>query len=1822
MGSLGVFKYLKFAFAGLVLISNLQTQPVMAADQSRSVETTLDSDYAGFDLRTLQNITQMQCQTACVDDKSCRAFTYNIKARWCFLKSDFNTLNSFAGAVAGKVVIKDAQPDLGRAPKLPFLSDDLRQQARDFRENLSQTATASELGLNTLMGQAYGKLSAGKAQDALSDFLSALLISPDDATLWIDTARAGNAVTKNRDLANQGLYAAIIGYDLTRNAKARANALAVLAKGLEGNENYRAALSAYKASLDLNANPSVRAAYLLLKSTKGFRITGNSVDADGASPRACIQFSDPLIARGTDYTPYVTVDGQPPKSMEVKGSQLCVEGLDYGKRYTIALREGLPSSVDEPLTAKTDIQVYVRDRSPSVRFTGDHFVLPSSARHGIPLVSINTDRANLKLYRIGDRAIAPLMTNSQFLSQLSGYSASRIEQDNGELIWQGSIDIATSLNREVTTSFPVDEVLPERKPGIYVLTAVANSGKTDEWDDRATQWFLVSDIGLSTFAGTDGLNVFARSLASAKPLAGIELKLLAKNNEILGTATTDAEGRAIFSPGLMRAGAALAPAVLTAEQPGKDYVFLDMTRAGFDLSDRGVTGRPAPGAIDIYAWTERGIYRPGETVHVGALARDIGAEAIDGLPLTFIFTRPDGVEYRRMVSTGAGLGGHSVDLALDSNVMRGTWTLGIHVDPKKAAIAEKTFLVDDFLPDRIEFDLTSKESAITPGTPLTVGVDGRYLYGAPAEGLTLEGDVVIKPTRSSKAWPSYVFGLADEEAGDNTTLTLDGLEPLDAKGHGTISVQVNDLPSTTRLLEATLSVRLKEGSGRAVERQLTLPVQTEQPMIGIKPEFSGDLAEGATGHFRVIALDASGKPETSTGAHWKLVQLERNYQWYRDGNSWRFEPIVTTKQVANGVVDIAADGVDLAVNVKWGRYRLEVDGAGNAAPATSIEFNAGWFVEASSSETPDALDIALDKPVYKVGDTAKLKISAHFAGEVLLTIGSESLISTQTATVPDGDSEISIPVTANFGAGSYVTATLWRPGDSQETRMPARSIGVAWLNIDPGPRKLAVKLNPPPQMQPRQALSIPVSVTGGGSDAYVMVAAVDVGILNLTRYQAPDPESWYFGQRRLGLEMRDLYGRLIDGSLGETGALRSGGDGGMMALQASPPKEKLVAFFSGPVKLDRNGKAEVKFDIPQFNGTVRVMAVAWSRTGVGHAVNDVIIRDPVVITASLPRFLAPNDVSSLRLDLAATDAPDGDYSLAIHGNAAVGIAAKDAQKTVALTAGGKASLTLPITGIETGDGAITVTLSNASGLSLSQTLDLPVRPASLPVTTRRELPLASGQSLSVDADLLADSIMAGASVSVSVSRGASFDVAALLTSLDRYPYGCAEQTTSRALPLLYFNDMASVAGLPDDAEIKRRVQDAIYRVLSYQAAAGSFGLWAPGSEDLWLDAYVSDFLTRAREKGFDVPDNALVQALDNLSNKLSYETDVATKGNDIAYALYVLARNRKAAISDLRYYADTMLDRFPTPLAKAHLAAALSLYGDPTRAATIFAQAASMSEQGSIKSVSLERSDYGSQLRDGAAILALAAESRPVPSIIPTLSKSVIQDWKSKDSTSTQEEAWLLLAARAVDKGDDGMRVSVNGTVNTGAYRARIEGDALVKQPVVLQNTSQEPLLATVTTIAAPRYPLPAASSGFTIERSYYDLNGEPVNISEAQQNQRYVVVLKVEQDKPLPTQLLITDLLPAGLEIDNPALVGSASLANFDWIGDTQAAHLEFRNDRFVAALDSTRQDNGEMMLAYVVRAVTPGIYDHPAATVEDMYRPQRYARTAVGRMEVKANP
>lgn len=1809
----------------LALASPAHAQQATA--DNRRIAVSEDGDYYGNDYSTLFDVDLDTCKSRCLDDGKCRAFTYNEAARRCFLKTDFGKLLSAPGAIAGRVVEAKAET-AQRPPALTFLPGGMADDATRERQEIERLRAPQSAGFEALRAAGERAAAAGEPRKAVSAYRSALSVNPDAADVWMALARQTLAInpkdySERYDLPRAAISAALNAYRTAGGPDERAQTLAGLAEALARAELYRPALEAYKASLALANAPAVRAAFEALRDEHGFRVVDYTVDSDSASPRICVEFSEPLARLPDGYAQYVTVNERSPEAVEAQDRQICIEGVEHGKRYRVTLRPGIPSTVEEVIESPVALSVYVRDRAPSVRFTGNNFVLPPLGQQTIPLVSVNASDVALKLYRVGDRGLADAVNDDTFLSQLNSYRVDEIAGERGETLWSGSLDVTPELNREVTTGIPVERILKERTPGVYVLTARAQEASDRPWDAQATQWFVVSDIGLSAYSGTDGLHVFARSLSDADPLDGIALELVARNNDVLATATTDGRGYAHFAAGLARGEGGNAPALVTASRAdGSDFGFMDLTGAAFDLSDRGVSGRAAPGALDVFLYTERGIYRPGGTVHMAALMRDDTQRAVADTPLTFVVDRPDGVEHARILSADGGAGGHAHDLALPPNAMRGTWHVRAYADPNGPALSEQPFLVEDFVPERMELALDARSAMLVPGEPTAIEASGRYLYGAPAAGLRLEGELVVKPVSTLKDYPGYSFGLAEEETVPERS-PLGDLPATNEDGKAVIDIVAGALPTTTHPLEAEALIRLREASGRAVERSVTIPVEPSTPLIGLKPLFSGDgVDEGATAAFDVVAVAPDLRRTAASGLTWQLVKLERNFQWYQAGGGWRFEPVTFTRRVADGRVDVAAgEPARISASVDWGRYRLEISGDGPSAPATSVEFTAGRYVATASADTPDTLEVSLDKESYRAGETARLAISPRFAGIAMVTVMGETLISMTPVEVPAEGTVVELPVTEDWGAGAYVTATLYRPADAEEKRMPARAMGLAWLGRDMSDRTLDVALDLPDRVRPDRTLKVPVAVSGAraGEPVYLTLAAVDVGILNLTRYEAPDPVGWYYGQRRLGMEIRDIYGQLIDGMRGAPGTVRSGGGAGGLSMEGSPPTQELVATFSGIVETDRDGKATVSVPLPQFNGSVRFMAVAWSDDAVGGASRDVTVRDPVVVTASLPRFMAPGDRARLTLEIDNREAPAGEYELAIETTEGLTVSPSDARRTVTLQEDGRQTLAATLAAGETGGQEVTVSLAG-QGLDLGQTLRLPVRPASGPVSEREVIPLpADGGTLTLGEDILGDRIGPGATVAVSVMQSGALDVPALLYALDRYPYGCAEQLTSRALPLLYLDQVAATVGLAGEDQVRERIATAITRVLSYQGSNGSFGLWGPGSDDLWLNAYVSDFLTRAREQGYEVPALAFTQALDRLQNALAYAPDVASGGGeDVAYALYVLARNRRAAIGDLRYYADAKLADFGSSLAQAQIGAALAFYGERERARRAFETAVAGLRAEPASSTS--RADYGSRLRDAAAVLALMSEAAPAVQPSAALAELVSAERAGARHTSTQEDAWLLLAAHGLMTGSKGLALEVGGKPMSGALFRRYDPTDFRDGPIVLANRSPGRLDAVVTVTGIPRTPRPEGGDGFAISRQYYNLAGEAVSVADVAQNERFVVVLEVTEETPAPSRVLIVDRLPAGFEIDNPSLVESADLSAFSWLPEVETAHTEFRDDRFVAALDRQPGDDRTVTLAYVVRAVTPGRYVHPAATVEDMYRPELSARTAQGAVEVVA--
>jgi uncharacterized protein YfaS (alpha-2-macroglobulin family) len=1703
-----------------------------------------------------------------------------------------------------------------------FKRGDLDEAAIKLEAQIKNDAGTVTKSAATLRSDADAAFRKNDFRTGMTVLGQLVTVAPADATSWLRLSRAVLQIRPRDDnekalLLDRGSTAAYIAYQRAGDRNLEADSLAVLGRALSDRKEWRGALDSLRLALDLRETADLRGLYERLRTEHGFRLLDYSVDSDAISPRTCFQFSEELPGRRTDFSPFVAVAGQDKPAISANDKQLCVEGLKHGERYQITLRAGLPSVVRETLAKSADFTIFVRDRKPFVRFSGKAYVLPRTGQRGIPVLSVNTGAVALSVYRIGDRNLIDTVLGYDFQRNLSQYQAEQLASERGAKVWGGELTVEPKLNTEVTTAFPIDQALGDLKPGIYVMTAAPKDAISNDYDQRASQWFIVSDLGLTAYSGHDGIDVFIHSLASAAPLGQVEVRLIARNNEVLAVKPTDRDGFAHFEVGLTRGEGGQAPAAVVVADKA-DYAFLSLKSPAFDLSDRGVAGRQVPAGLDAFVYTERGVYRSGETVHVTSLLRDARGIAAAS-PLTLVMERPDGVEYRRTVAPDQGLGGHSWSVPIVSSASTGTWRVRAYTDPKRPPVGEVTFLVEDYVADRIEFDLTSTAKVIPRNAPAQLSVDGHFLYGAPASNLDLQGSVTITAAKERPGFAGYAFGLADDEV-TAARQDIEEMPNTDAAGKASFPVKLDKIPATSRPLQALITVTMAESGGRAVERKLTLPIAPDAAMIGVKPAFSGrSLGDGANADFDLVMAAPDGTALAQSGLRYELLRVETSYQWYRQSGQWQYEPVKRTERVANGTVDVTADKpARISLPVKWGRYRLEVStGAANGA-ITSLTFDAGFYAEANA-DTPDLLEVALDKSDYKSGDALNVSVTARTAGRLTLNVFTDRLVASASQDVKAGSVRVPLTVGRDWGTGAYMVATLRRPLDAPAQRMPGRAIGVQWFSIDRTARTLTLDMSLPATLRPNSALGVPIKLAGlaAGEEAHVVVAAVDVGILNLTNYKPPAPDNYYLGQRQLTAEIRDLYGQLIDGMQGARGQIRSGGDAGA-ELSGSPPTQAPLALYSGIVRVGADGTAQVAFDIPAFAGTVRVMAVAWSKDKVGKASGDVIVRDPVVLTATLPRFLRTGDRGAVQLELDNVEGAAGDYNIAVSSEGTVKLDG-DKPLTLKLAAKQRDHVAVPVSAAGSGTSTVRVNVTGPNDFALERVYALDVRPANQILTRRTARALSAGETLTLSRDVFADFVPGTGRLGVSVAISASLDIATLLSELDRYPFGCSEQITSRAVAMLYVNELAAQARLSLDGDIDQRIKDAIQRLLARQDSNGSFGLWSVGGNDPWLDAYVTDFLTRARERKFEVPGPAFTLALDRLRNYVASNPD-STKngGRELAYALYVLARNGVAPVGDLRYIADTKLNEIATPIAKAQVAAALAMLGDKARADRVYL--AALDAIAPQPKLDLGRADYGSALRDSAALVTLASEGNTTQKTIDDAVARIDAARSLSSQTSTQEDAWLVLAARALAKQLNAISLAVNGETRQGAFYRSLRTDEL-GEPLAVSNKGAGTVQAVVSVSGSPLTPEPAAERGFKIERNYFTLDGEPANPTNAKQNQRFVVVLKMTEPQPQFGRVIVADYLPAGFEIDNPRLVSSGETGTLGWITDAaEPVNSEFRDDRFTAAFERRQDSPPVFTVAYVVRSVSPGHYVLPQAMVEDMYRPDRFGRTATGTIDITA--
>ena len=1574
---------------------------------------------------------------------------------------------------------------------------------------------------------------------------------------------------------------------------------------------------------------------------EGFALVGAYPDQHDGDLAIALEFSRPLVS-SQDFDALLVVkdaNGAVVKGswvLDDKGLVLRFPSVEAAKDYEVTLKAGL-SAADGTRLGKDDTRkVHTGELDPAVGFASQGSVLPARESRGLPVVSINVPEVDVEFLRVSEKQLPKFFAEYQRGGRRGSWD---LDSEYGDSTPLGKLAEPVYLNRfvlggkpneRVLTYLPIQDIRELQDPGLYFAVMKRTGKFAGEFE---TAFFTVSDIGLHTRAYKDKLFVHTASLQDGSATGSVELKVLDARGEAVLAGKTDGNGNALLNYTLD------AGHVLVATR-GKDVSMLPFNQPALDLSEFAVAGREQAW-FDVFAWSGRDLYRPGETVRISALLRDNDGRPVPapkqggGQPVFLRLKQPDGKVFRETRLQPGAQGYFSFEQAIPTEAPTGRWQVEFRTDPaSKEAVQGMTLRVEEFLPERMKLDLDAAQPVLKPGEALKLKATAAYLYGAPASGnrFTAKLAVAIEQHPLDQL-PGYFFGDPTMELPKDAKDIIDTTLPENGVLQEDIALPAEAKPRSP--IAAIVSGSVYETGGRTVNRTLKRVLWPANALVGIRPLF--DDKDGADANanagFEVVRVDAGGKPQPGKALKATLVRELRDYHWnYDEDGGWDYDFTRRFENKDTRTLDVGAGASKIDFPVEWGEYRLDV-----FDPATGLTtrypFRAGWSWDDQNrglDARPDKVKLALDRTGYKAGDTLKVTVTPPHAGKGLLMVESDRMLYVQAIDAKPG-STFSIPVTKDWERHDvYVTALVFRGGSAPSKITPARAVGVVHVPMDRRDRRVAVGLSVPKQMRPEQNLPVTVSVPElAGQLAHVTVSAVDVGILNITRFPVPDANAQFFAQRRFGVDAYDIYGRVIESFEGGSAKIRFGGDMALSALpQAKRPTSRVqtVDLFSGPVKLDGKGNARVALKVPDFNGTLRVSALVYSDTRYGNRDRETVVRAPIVAEASLPRVLAPGDRSTVTLDVQNFTGKAGVFKVTVNGEGPLDIG--EGSRTTDLAVDAKRTLTFPVTADEGYTTAKVRVRVEGNGFKVDRRYDVPVRAGWPAVLRSRTQVLDSLTPVEMGAGF-ADGLMPGSvTARMTVSALPPIPFASALKGALEYPYGCAEQTTSKGYAALELDDatakMLGIDGL-DAKKRRERMEGAFGRLASMQVSNGHFSMW--GDDDYvnpGLTPYIAEFLLDAREGGFAVPDAVLQKALTRLNEDLlaggapfyGYDRRDHLKFANQAYAGYVLARVNRAPLGTLRALYDNERGKSLTGLPLVHLGIALSLQGDKTRGAKAIAEG--FARTGDRPDY---LGDYGTKLRDDALMIALVHERKLAK---PEFDRRAISLGRELDARrnsgwlwlSTQEQVALARLGKAlmVDQ-----KKLVSGQWSIG-------GDAEAVAPVRLFGRSVDhaalarglrfvpegspPLYASLDVAGIPRSAPAPDNRQIGIERRYYTTDGKEWKGGTLKEGEALIVRVGITANVAMP-DALFTDLLPAGLEIENFNL-GDAKqwaevvvdgIAISDRGSAADVKHEEFRDDRYVAALKLDRGDTAKVF--YLVRAVTPGTYTVPPSLVEDMYRP-----------------
>jgi hypothetical protein len=1575
-------------------------------------------------------------------------------------------------------------------------------------------------------------------------------------------------------------------------------------------------------------------------------------------PAIGVTFSVPL-ATDQSFDQYLNVSLKSGPRVEggwilsASGTTAYFTNIEPVTEYTVTVYRGIESVTGKQIQATVEEKLKTRPLRSTVAFASSGYVLPLESSKGLPLYTINVDAVDVDFHRVEPNKVAQFL---RIWAGRQGQETWSLEQYKPfmKLAHSGRFDLAPPKNKRYRTNLPVKEIKALQSPGIYV--AIMKPAGSYPYSYQVT-YFVVSDIGMHVRFYSDRIDVYTNSLQKAAPIGGVMLTLLDTSGNIVAQNRTTPAGLGIISQPPKEARLLLA-------QKDDRLALLDVSGPALDLSAFELGKRPQR-ASEAFVYSPRDLYRPGETVIFNVLLRDGDGQMAGSPPLRAVLTAADEREIADTTLHGDDLGYYHYEYPVAANAPTGKWRLRLYIGSQ--VVSDYRFRVEEFLPERMKLTLddgSKRERFIDRNAELNIPVEGSYLYGAPASNNRLSSLVSIKQQRSPlEAYKDHQFGniLENDKA---RRVELNDIQ-LGADGKGSVKAP-NDWSAINSPLDVQLVASLYESGGRPVARDIHYTVWPARTVIGIRPLFKEKELDGnSLAGFELIKADRDGKLYTAKELEVKLVREQRNHYWvYSDDRGWTDEYTDKHYVAFNDTVAIGdSKRVTLEAPVEWGSYRLEVRDS-ETGMISSVRFNAGWWYgdyedyegdeeggnstakKHGSGARPDRVELKLDKRNYRAGDVARVTVIPPYAGEgFVLLEGEKQLFWKPVKATPEG-AVVEIPVDAAWRQHNlYLSAVIFRPGNSKAKHMPNRALGLLHFPLDREERRLTVSVVPEAEkVVPETTLNTHIKVSGIKPRSKVMVtlAAVDVGVLNITDFVTPDAHSWFFEPRRYGVDARDMYGAVIDGMEGALAKQRFGGDADLSRGGKKAQSDvQIVSLFSAPVMLNATGEADIPLNLPDFNGRLRLMAMVYGAQQFGSAESEVTVAAPVIAEISMPRFLANGDHSIMTLDVQNLSGKPQQLTVDVSASAPLQVTAT--KQVLVLADSEKKVLSFPLNAIDSfGKGEVKVNVSNnAKGLNridLKRRWTLRVRPPYPAVSKQLRAVLAKNERLTLDKEM--DGLMVNTvEASLTISPRPPIALNTLLRRLLHYPYGCLEQTTSSTYPWVFATpEMVARLGLSDittgKADISKRMEyleEGLRRISNMQLGDGGYGLWDNmGSEEHWLTAYVADFITDAREQGVAV-DNALLEK--NMQRLLQYVNTTSGMFGERwsdnsahyrfgyrAYAAYVLSKLNRAPLGSLRNMYDQSRGDARRGLPLVHLGIALIRQGDRQRGMSAIEEALRKQES---NGGYYYLGDYGSPLRDYALMVYLLEKEKiNVPGRNELIFK-LADSAAGRDYLSTQEQLALFKAGVALSASDNTawageflLGKTATSLRGVGTHQRLMNGKNL-ENGLSFRSDSDEKIFAELIVSGYPSKAPPPSLDDINVAREYYDINGNRLANSMVEGNRALpelatgdlmVVHLRVSSKRRVQDALLV-DLLPAGLENQN--LDHAVKLDKFMIDGkgiaelrnQSRIKHQEFRDDRYVAAVDL--QGWGYTDLFYLARAVTPGSYTVPPVYVEDMYRP-----------------